>query len=673
MKKIVLFIILFTCIKNYAQRNTADSLYNKLNKVQSDTEKVNILSSLHTLYSNNNNDLALKFAQEAYSLSNKINFTVGKIKALSNLGTVYYYKAKNAQALNYYLQSIKLTQELEKKEGANSFTKKHLSRCYNNIGTIFQGQKKYTQAENYYKKAILIDLLSNDKPAVAQCYNNIGVIKQTMGYYAEAIKNYQQALTIKMQLGDSISIPSTLINIGTIKMTENKYNEASAYFLNALNYCKNTNNLQDKALALINLGDLYYSKKEYAASLPYYKEGIDICKQQNYSEFLSYAYQSISLPYFKLKNFEKAYEFFQLHITIKDSIYNKDNYKTLSEMQIKYDTENKEKEIKLLTKDKELQTVQLKNNEIIIYSTLIGLIIIIGFTIYVFYAFKQKQKVNLELDLKNKKIEFAYKIIDEKQKEVLDSINYAKRIQYALLANSDFIKKYIPHNFILFNPKDIVSGDFYWATNATLNNQDLFFLACCDSTGHGVPGAFMSLLSIGFLSEAINEKNIYKPNQIFDYVRQRLINSIGSDNQKDGFDGILICIKTDTLKKEIEITYAASNNAPILISTNNLVNELIELPKDKMPVGQGEINTPFTLYTIKAKTGDTLYLHTDGYADQFGGPKAKKFKRNALNKLLLQVSNTNINEQLEVLNQQLKDWKGNLEQVDDICVIGIKL
>ncbi len=440
MKKIVLFIIILTCIKNYAQRNTADSLYNKLNKVQSDTEKVNILSSLHILYSNNNNDSALKFAQKAFSLSSKINFIVGKIKALSNLGTIFYYKAKNAQALNYYLQSIKLTQELEKKEGSNSFTKKQLSRCYNNIGTIFQAQKKYVQAQNYYKKAILIDLLSNDKPAVAQCYNNIGVIKQTMGYYTEAIKNYQQALNIKMQLGDSISIPSTLINIGTIKMTENKYNEASAYFFNALNYCKNTNNLQDKALALINLGDLYYSKKEYAASLPYYKEGIDICKQQNYSEFLSYAYQSIALPYFKLKNFEKAYEFFQLHITLKDSIYTKDNYKTLSEMQIKYDTENKEKEIKLLTKDKELQTVQLKNNEIIIYSTLIGLIIIIGFAIYVFYAFKQKQKVNLELDLKNKKIEFAYKIIDEKQKEVLDSINYAKRIQYALLANSDFIK-----------------------------------------------------------------------------------------------------------------------------------------------------------------------------------------------------------------------------------------
>ena len=673
MKKFILFIILILCTKNYAQQKTADSLYHKLNKIQSDTEKVNVLSSIQVFYSNNNNDSALKFAQAALSLADKINFTVGKIKALGNLGTVYYYKSKNAYALNYYLQSIKLTQALEKKEGSTSFTKKQLSRCYNNIGTIFHAQKKYSQAQNYYKKAILIDLLSNDKPAAAQCYNNIGVIRQTMGYYAEAIKNYQQALDIKMQLGDSISIPSTLINIGTIKMTENKYGEASFYFIKALDYCKNTNNLQDKALALINLGDLYYSKKEYAASLPYYKEGIDICKQQNNSEFLSYAYQSISLPYFKLKNFEKAYEFFQLHITIKDSIYNKDNYKTLNEMQIKYDTENKEKEINLLTKDKELQNIQLKNNKIIIYSTLIGLIIIIGFAIYVFYAFKQKQKVNLELDFKNKKIEFAYKIIDEKQKEVLDSINYAKRIQYALLANTDFIKKYIPNNFILFNPKDIVSGDFYWATNITSNNHDLFFLACCDSTGHGVPGAFMSLLSIGFLSEAINEKNIHTPNQIFDYVRQRLINSIGSDNQKDGFDGILVCIDSNPLKKEVDITYAASNNAPILITTNNSINQLIELPKDKMPVGQGEKNTPFTLFTINAKAGDTLYLYTDGYADQFGGPKAKKFKRNALNQLLLQISNTTVNEQFEVLNQQLKDWKGDLEQVDDVCVIGIKL
>ncbi|MBK6986254.1 MAG: serine/threonine-protein phosphatase [Bacteroidetes bacterium] len=198
------------------------------------------------------------------------------------------------------------------------------------------------------------------------------------------------------------------------------------------------------------------------------------------------------------------------------------------------------------------------------------------------------------------------------------------------------------------------------------NNK--FYLAVCDSTGHGVPGAFMSLLNIGFLSEAIKEKNISLPNEIFNYVRKRLTESIGSDGQKDGMDAILICIEalTDNTKK---ITYAAANNEPILIKNNSI----IKLAKDKMPVGQGELIADFTLHTIDYKTGDTLYLYTDGYADQFGGPKGKKFKYKALNDLLESIHHLLMQEQHHQLNQTIANWMGDLEQVDDICIVGIRL
>ena len=216
-------------------------------------------------------------------------------------------------------------------------------------------------------------------------------------------------------------------------------------------------------------------------------------------------------------------------------------------------------------------------------------------------------------------------------------------------------------HFVLFRPKDIVSGDFYWATN----HKDKFYLAVCDSTGHGVPGAFMSLLNIGFLSEAIKDKGISEPHEIFNYVRNRLIESIGKDEQQDGMDGILLCMDQSTHT----ISYASANNGPVLVRGD----ELIEMPKDKMPVGKGEKNTSFNLYNIAFQKNDMLYLYTDGYADQFGGEKGKKFKYKQLNESLMTYSSIDIKEQATLLNQKFINWKGNLEQVDDVCIIGIKL
>ena len=252
-------------------------------------------------------------------------------------------------------------------------------------------------------------------------------------------------------------------------------------------------------------------------------------------------------------------------------------------------------------------------------------------------------------------------MIEEKQKEILDSIHYAKRIQSALLAHKDFIDAHLENNFVLFKPKDIVSGDFYWAAA----KNDKFYLASCDSTGHGVPGAFMSLLNIGFLGEAIKEKNILEPHNIFNYVRERLIDSISKEGQKDGFDGILICVD----KANKKVTYAAANNAPVVVREG----KLMELECDRMPVGKGELDKSFTLYTFDFKPSDLFYLYTDGYPDQFGGEKGKKFMVKRLHQLLIDLNDKKMDVQSMLLKNTIEDWKGNLEQVDDILVIGIKI
>jgi serine phosphatase RsbU (regulator of sigma subunit) len=272
------------------------------------------------------------------------------------------------------------------------------------------------------------------------------------------------------------------------------------------------------------------------------------------------------------------------------------------------------------------------------------------------------RQVHLEKTVKERTLEIEEKkaLIEEKQKEIVDSINYAKRIQYALLAHEDLLKENLPSYFIYFNPKDIVSGDFYWATK----KDDRFYIAVCDSTGHGVPGAFMSLLSIGFLTEAINEKGIEKPNEIFDFVRDRLITNLSKEGQKDGFDGILLCMDYKTNK----ITYAAANNQPVIIQNNTF----IELQKDRMPVGMGERKENFKLHELTFTPNNTIYLYTDGYADQFGGPNGKKFKYKNLNQLLLDITDLDPTEQKQKLSDHFNNWKGDLEQVDDVCVIGIR-
>jgi ligand-binding sensor domain-containing protein/serine phosphatase RsbU (regulator of sigma subunit) len=271
--------------------------------------------------------------------------------------------------------------------------------------------------------------------------------------------------------------------------------------------------------------------------------------------------------------------------------------------------------------------------------------------------------------------------VEEKQKEIVDSINYAKRIQFTLLAHEKVLMKRFSEHFILFQPKDIVSGDFYWATSAGSGqkavssavsapaNRELFYLAVCDSTGHGVPGAFMSLLNISFLNEAINEKHITEPHQILNYVRDRLVNSISRDGAKDGMDGALICFESSAESGISRITYSAGNNPPMLYSDGKLT----ELPFNKMPIGKGEREEVFDLHTVSAKKGDILYLYTDGFADQFGGPKGKKFKYKQLNEIILKNAERPLSEQKEILQRALSEWRAGYEQVDDICVIGIRL
>jgi serine phosphatase RsbU (regulator of sigma subunit) len=268
----------------------------------------------------------------------------------------------------------------------------------------------------------------------------------------------------------------------------------------------------------------------------------------------------------------------------------------------------------------------------------------------------REQNIVLEQKVKERTHELA-----EKNREIIDSINYAKRIQYALLAHENLLKENLPEYFVFFRPKDIVSGDFYWATE----KEGKFYLAVCDSTGHGVPGAFMSLLNISFLNEGINEKNIHDPAAVLDHVRARLIENIAQEGARDGMDAILICLDPANRK----LTFASANNSLVEVSDGLLHTHTT----DKMPVGKGERDDRFTSQTTDMPRGKTIYLYTDGFADQFGGPKGKKFKYKQLNELLVAISGMDMQAQKQKLEDAFQNWREGFEQVDDVCIIGLKV
>lgn len=278
------------------------------------------------------------------------------------------------------------------------------------------------------------------------------------------------------------------------------------------------------------------------------------------------------------------------------------------------------------------------------------------------YSRDIRERLRMEKDIRDKNA-----IIEQKNKDITDSINYAKRIQHAILSDREEIKEQLPESFILFKPKDIVSGDFYWYSH----RDSATFIAAADCTGHGVPGGFMSMVSNSFLNEVVNEKNILSPEKILDELRAKIISALRQKDEqsetKDGLDIALIRIKNNTLD------FAGANNPLWIISDVNDKKELIELPPDKQPIGSHPNPKPFTLHTYQLKKGDVIYLFSDGYADQFGGPRRKKFMYRQFSELILSIQDKSMNGQRQILESTIENWRGNLEQIDDILVIGVKI
>ncbi len=608
-------------------------------------------------YFDNNLDEAIKYYTEALAIFRKADYKTGIAIQLNNIAYIHQHKGDIIKCIQLYTEANSIFLKQNNHQGLVSTSI--------NLGQIYRDNEDLQKAEEYYKLAYYYARLSANKTGQGASLNQLADVYLRAKNFEKARKYFFMTLKIQKEINDADRIASACIGIGITYLEQKNYEKTKEYYKMAIFQLNQTTNSHTKASVYDRLADFFCMLGDDKLCAQYSDSAYVHAKNIGYPKVIVSASKKLGEFYAKKGNTNKAYFFIKESYDLQDSLFNDKKRKEEIKEQYKSDYEKKTILLKEEQLKKELvRQAQQRNQRYFTISLFVVIFSILTILFFVYKNFRAKKRSELILQEKNKLIHHQKAIVEEKQKEILDSINYARRIQYALLAHEDFISRNLKEYFVFFQPKDIVSGDFYWATKS----GNKFYLAVCDSTGHGVPGAFMSLLNISFLNEAINERQLFEPNIIFDYVRNRLVESISKENQKDGFDGVLLCFE-QLNTNETKITYAAANNAPVLIKNN----ELAVLPCDRMPVGQSDKKETFTLHTINFQKGDMLYVYTDGYADQFGGEKGKKLKYKPLNELILSLHKQPLNQQRESLSSFYNQWKGSLEQIDDVCLMGIKL
>jgi len=718
MRALLLYAILATISISFGQtKEKLDSLLHVKLTNTGDTVAVKHYIKLAYAYRKPNFDSALHWVNKAIALSKELPYDRFKIMSLHSKGYLYKAHGDNKIAVDTLLAVLQLSRESEErtslatinqdlgvlyrilgnfdksierfleavKESERKQNRKSIFNSYNSLANTYsqlginkKSARDLERANGYYKKAIkYID--SSEKSLMGMVVGNQGVTYFNIGklnYDSTALKKanelYFKSLKLREAVKDSNGISQCYGNIAGVyhELCNLKMNEAYL-MLAAKNY--------EKALEIDRLLNYEYTYSDlgnyggHLALIGNYKKDkayifkaiehlkLSLVEGEKKGDILNsmYMHENLSHCYQSLKDFETANYHLRRFINLKDTILSEENKQIAEDLAMKYESDLKDAENNSLKNEALLREEVISKKSTTINVMIIGSVLMLGLIILVMIS---RQKIT-----KAKRLTEKQKlIIEEKNKEITDSINYAKRLQNTMLPDQSSLGAVFEDSFIFYRPKDIVSGDFYWYTSDG-NNK---IVTAVDCTGHGVPGAFMSMLGITFLNEIVGQKNIYTPNLILGELRDRVKSTLkqkGIEGEaRDGMDIALVNIDREHSK----LQFSGANN-PIWIFRGQ---EIIEVNPDKRPIGYFKgLGLPFTNHSIELKKGDCVYLFTDGYADQFGGPRGKKFKYKTLSDLLSRINQKPCSEQKEILEKTFIDWKGNLDQIDDVLVIGIKI
>lgn len=652
---IELFNLIDPVEKNEVQDDTAGKKTVGPDKKSNPGDSIAVLKLLNAAQPIAHSDYkkAFKLTTEAMHIAEatKDKELMGRVQ--NTMGNLYWFSGDYTHASEYYIGALKNFQKT-KNQG-------QIAECYRNIGWIYLGQKKYELAEEYLLKSLNLNIKINNRKRTIINYDDLANLYLTSGQYEKGLKSCKKSIkqARKYHYSDAIGtihVTSAQLNYGLKRLAEaeKEYRTGIAILE------KVPNELYNLCLGYLGLGKVKNDQGKLTEALPLFEKAITLAKTHNFPPELAEGYFLASKIYSAQKNLVKAYNYMELYAQTNDSVNARNNRDYIQEMGAKLEYEQNKLQIKSLEQEQKLSDAKLdrERNFKIFLIVIIFFLFLLGFFIY--RSFLRKKRDN-ELIAK------AYLEIEVKNKDISDSIEYALQIQQARLPHVETIRESFPEFFVMYLPRDIVSGDFYWFTE-TENGKKIF--AVSDCTGHGIPGAFMSMMGIDGLNYAILEKRIESSSQILNHVNKFIIESLKQDlatvKSKDGMD-TAICI----FEKDFSSVKYSGANRPLWLIRDK---ELIQYSPDKMSIGGNNYSDyEFNELTIPLQKGDSVYLFSDGYPDQFGGERNKKFMTKNLKRLLLEITHLSAREQESVLHKSLQNWKGSLPQIDDIILVGIKL
>jgi serine phosphatase RsbU (regulator of sigma subunit) len=709
MKLLLTILLILGVVLSFGQNEERiDSLKKAISQAKDDSKKIDLLVSLGEEYSvlDSGSDSLLTMADDLMMLCQKVGDHCNEAVAYHYRGNYHYYKTNLDEALDAYKMSLQIREKHCQPHQIASSTVM--------LGNVYSVMANYKEAYHYYYRSLDIYEKIDDKTGISSVHVNIGSLDVSREKFDEALEHYKFSLAYEETSGDSASLANVLNSLGGLYQVQEKFDTALVYFDRAMDIFLLIDQKNGLAHGYNNIGIIHYYKGYEDSCLFYFKKSLVIREEIGEKRAISQSYNNIGILYMYQEQFENAilYSDSALAIAIesgareeisdahkslyeiyfekgdyynsvlslknfadyKDTLASEQSERLISEMETKYNTVQKEKEIQEKNIALEQKNASIKRQKIIISAS-----IFIG--VLLAFLVVQVYKRNKLTKAQNIVIAEQKLIVEQKQREMIDSITYAKRIQEALLKSEEHESPHLPDHFIFFKPKDIVSGDFYWVKE----KGHYLYLAVADCTGHGVPGAFLTMLGSSFLNEIVAESDSNTPAQILDKLREKVVYELSQTGEagenKDGMDISLVRLNLE----DLSIMWAGANN-PLWVIQSSTINEykasdnrssyfndLLEIKGDKQPIGHFWEMTPFTNHSFQLEKGDNFYLFSDGFADQFGGDKGKKYKYKPLKQLLLNINSSSMEERKNNLSDEFENWKGKLEQVDDVCIIGVQV
>lgn len=605
-------------------------------------------------------DEALSYYEEAERVSKITKDAKRQSMAVGTAAVILKNQGKFKKALDYNFKALDLAKESKDLD--------RIATVQSNIGILYKNMGDFELAIEYYKKTIGLYEKTGNTKEIGRMYNNMGVALKNQEKFDEALEYYEEALRIAKQTNKEGNILSISVNVANVLNRLNRFEAAQTYLFEAIEIAERNKSKNSLIIAYSALGTTYSHLGEVEKALPLYKKMLEFAEDMDSDKYRMDAYHKLYEYYYQVKNYKKALSNYRKFIDLRDELNSLENKKAAIEKETAYNyrmkkvadsvafaEKNKVNELLVQQKEKELKS---KQNQQITLGIVALLILLFAFVMMNRFKVTKKQ---------NKIIEKQKEIVEVKNKEISDSINYAKRIQEAILPSKDTLSESLNRGFVFFKPKDVVSGDFYWVERFA----DKTFLAVADCTGHGVPGAMISVICSNALSKVLLEEQTTDPGLILDHTRDIIIEKLKKSGEtvNDGMDISLCSID----EKNNEIQWAGANN-PLWIFSNTYEGlKLKEFKPDKQPIGIYEKAKPFTTHSVTVNKSDTVYLFSDGFVDQFGGEKGKKYKVAAFRKFLLSIQHNAIDEHKALLETELENWMKNQDQVDDICIVGVSI